>query len=623
MRRRPTWFGGVVLAIALTVIGSSALAYFTSGGLGTASAAVTTLSAPTITTALPSAGGTVSLAWTNVSAPGPEAVKYYVSRDGGDPDGNCAAPAVPAAATTCGDDEVSIGTHSYTVTAVWRSWSATSTVKIATVTVGQATHLTVTAATATPAVAAADNLTITAKDASENTVTTYTGLHSLVFSGASASPSGTTPTVVNASGSVVAFGSATALTFTAGVASVASSKNGLMRLYRAAASSIAATESSTGITTTAPPLVTPTPGAAAKYALAATTTTPTAGTAANLTITAQDTYGNTATAYTGSHSLVFSGASASSSGAVPTVSDSAGTDVAFGTATAIGFSAGVATASGIVNGEMTLYKSGATSVKATEGSITNATALAVTVASSAAIKLVLSAVTTTPVAAAADNLTLTALDVYGNTASAYAGTKNITFSGGSASPSGAAATVVNSAGTAINFGSVTALAFTAGIAAVASSKNGVMKLNKAGAASVTATDGTFTTAALAFTVATGAATRLGMSSLTASAGTIGSPCLFTCAVTLLGNSGTVSANVAVTDSVGNVVSEVGTGHTAKITSTAGTLAETTLTIAATGPAVSATRFTYTAPVNGNFSNTITAATLAGTAYTSATATTSK
>jgi hypothetical protein len=47
------------------------------------------------------------------------------------------------------------------------------------------------------------------------------------------------------------------------------------------------------------------------------------------------------------------------------------------------------------------------------------------------------------------------------------------------------------------------------------------------------------------------------------------------------------------------------------------------TIEAAGLAVSATTFTYTAPPNGSFTNTITAATSSGTNYTSATATASK
>jgi hypothetical protein len=373
----PRWFTGTLLAIALTLVGGSALAYFTGDGLGRASAAVTQLSAPTIASATPGAGGTVALAWSSVSPPGPETVKYYVTRDGGDPAGNCAAPAVPAAATSCNDGGVSVGTHSYRVTAIWRSWSATSAVKTATVAVGEATHFTLTAATTAPAVGAADKLTITARDANENVVATYSGSHSLVFSGASSSPSGAAPTVVD------------------------------------------------------------------------------------------------------------------------------------------------------------------------------------------------------------------------------------------------------SAGTAVNFGSPTALTFTAGVAAVASAKNGVMKLNNAGAAAVAASDGTFTTPAVAFTVSTGAPTRLAISSPSASAGTIGSPCVFTCTVTKIGNGGALSANVAATDGLGNVVSELGSGHTAKITASTGSLAEGTLTLAATGPAISATRFTFTAPVNGNFTATVTIATLAGTAYTGATATVTK
>jgi hypothetical protein len=620
MRRRRPWIA-VLAAAGLTLLGGSALAYFTSGGLGTASAAVTALSVPTITAATPSSGGSVALAWTSVGAPGPEAVKYYVTRDGGSPGGNCAAPNVPAATTTCNDAGASVGTHSYTVTAVWRSWSATGAVKAATVTVGEATHFTLSASTTTPAANAAVNLTITAKDEKENTVTAYLGSHPLAFSGATSSPSGSAPTVVDDSGAVVAFGSATAITFTAGVATVASAKNGVMKLYRAGSTSIAAGEVGRSITTTAPLALTVSALTATKYALTASTATPAAGGATNLTITAQDTYGNTATSYTGSHSLVFSGASASPGGTQPTVSNSSGTDVAFGGATAIAFSAGVAAASGVSNGKMTIYRSGAAAITAAEGAtITTPTALAVTVAAGPAGKLVLGATTTAPVAAATDDLTLTAQDAYANTASAYAGARNITFSGASASPSGAAATVVNSEGGAIAFGSATSLTFTAGVAAVAAAKNGVMTLNKAGATSVSASDGTISTATpLALTVAAGAATRLAMSGLTASAGTVGSPCLFACTIAKLGNSGTVSANLAVTDSVGNTVSNLGSGHTVKVTTTIGALAEATLTIAATGSAMSATRFTFTAPSNGNYSATITAASLAGTVYTSATA----
>lgn len=610
----------VAVALAAALVGS-AFAYFTSQGLGTANAAVSSLSKPTITAATAAAGGTVSLTWSAATAPGEEAVKYYVTRDGGDAGGTCAAPAVPTAAISCKDSEVAIGTHVYTVTAVWRSWSSTSATRSATVTVGEATHFTIAAASLTPTVGVADNLTITAKDENEATVTTYTGSHPLVFSGATASPGGTAPTVANSSGTAVAFGSSTALTFASGVVTVTSTKNGVLKLYRAATANIVATEGS--ITTTTPLTISATPAGATKYVLAVQSTTPTVGVGDDLTITAQDAYGNTAIAYTGSHNLVFSGAVASPGGTLPTVSDSAGNDIAFGTATPIVFSAGVATASGEENGEMTLYKSAtAASVKATEGTITN-TAISVTPVAGPAVKLVLTPATLTPVAAASDNLTTTAQDVYGNTATSYTGSKSITFAGATTSLSGAAPNVTNTAGAAINFGAATVLTFTNGATA-----SRVLKLNKAEVANVTATDGTISTAApVTFTVSVGSPTRWALTSVVASAGSIASPCLFTCAITLLGNSGTVAANVSVTDSVGNTVSELGSGHTAKVTAT-GTAGATvtggaSLAIPATGPAVSETRFTYTAPTSGAFSNTVTAAVLAGTAYTSATATASK
>jgi hypothetical protein len=234
---------------------------------------------------------------------------------------------------------------------------------------------------------------------------------------------------------------------------------------------------------------------------------------------------------------------------------------------------------------------------------------------------VLSSSTLTPVAATGFNITTTAQDTYGNTATGYAGSKNITFAGAAASPDGTQPTVVNSAGTAINFGSTTSLSFTSGVATPLSSKNGFTKLNKAGAAAITASDSTISTpSSLALTVSTGTASRLGLIETTSSAGSIGSPCLFTCTITKLGNSGTVKAKVAITDSVGNTVSNLGAAKTVTITATGGTIIGSPLSIPEAGPSVSASQFTYTAPASGSFTNTITAA---STGYTSATATASK
>ena len=168
------------------------------------------------------------------------------------------------------------------------------------------------------------------------------------------------------------------------------------------------------------------------FVLGATSTTPTAGAADNLTITAKDAKGGTVTTYTGSHSLTFSGASTGPNGTVPTVADNSGTATAFGSATALTFTAGVASVSSTKNGVMKLYKSGATSIEASDGSISTATPLAVTVTSATAAKFVPTAASATPTAGEADNLTITALDTYGNLATTYTGSKNLTFSGASA-----------------------------------------------------------------------------------------------------------------------------------------------------------------------------------------------
>ncbi len=616
--------GAFATAASIVALCGSAFAYFSATGAGDATASVGKFSAPTISSALPAVGGTVALTWTAVTAPGTGTVTYAVIRDNGEPAGNCPTVSSGGTGLTCTDSGLTVGTHTYTVTAKWRTWSSTSGSTQAKVTVGVATHFSIGASSTTPGAGVGDNLTITALDEKDSTVTTYTGSHSLTFSGASSSPGGNAPTVANSSGTAVAFGSATVISFTLGVASVVSStKNGLMKLYKAGSASVSVGD---GSIESEPDLaVTVASGAATKITLSAASTTPTAGAADNLTTTAYDTYGNVATAYAGSRNLTFSTASASPSGEIPTVTDSSGTATAFGSATAILFTAGVASVSGSGNGVMKLYKSGATSLKVSDGTFTSAV-ITVTVAAAPAVKLSLSAASTTPTAGASDSLTTTALDTYGNTATAYTGARNITFSGATASPSGAAPTVANSSGTAVAFGTATAINFTSGVATVVSStKNGVMKLNKVETAGVTATDGSISTSSgLAITVLIGAAAKLYLTHVTVSAGSIGAGCFFTCAITGLGNSGTVKANVAVTDSVGNPISALGTGHAVKITATAGsTVVGTPLALPSTGLAETATQFTYTSKSSGTFSDTITAATSEGTTYTSATATASR
>ena len=612
-----------LLLIATVAIGGNALGFFTANGSGTASAAVTNLTAPTISAATAAVGGTLTLTWGATVAPGAGAVTYYVTRDGGEPAGNCPTKAAPTTVVTCKDTGLAVGEHSYTVTALWETWSATSAVKKASVTIGETVKFTIAGSTSTPTAGGTVNLTITAKDENDKTVTTYTGSHSLVFAGADSSPGGNAPTVVSnvSSSSAVAFGTATPLTFSSGVSVVASSKNGVMKIYDAGPASVTATEGS--ITPPTPLALTVSPAAAKSFVLAADSTSPNVGQEVDLTITAFDTYGNLATGYTGSKNITFSGASASPAGNAATATNSSGSPIAFGGTTALSFNNGVAEADEGDGGEIVIYKSGSSTVKAAEGStVTTPTGVTLTVAQGAATKLALSASTSTQTAGTGFNVTTTAQDVYGNAVTTYTGSKNLTFSGASASPAGTLPTVVNSAGTAVNFGSATALTFVNGVATPASSKNGFMKLALAGATSVSATDGTLSTATpLALTVNVGSASKLALGELTASAGSIGSTCFFTCAVSGLGNSGTIKAKIAITDSMGNPISNVGAAKTVTVTvSSGGTIAGSPLSVPASGVAVSGTQFTYTAPASSNFNHTITAA---SSGYSSATVTATK
>jgi hypothetical protein len=498
----------------------------------------------------------------------------------------------------------------------------TPTALVVTVAAAPAVKFTLSASATSLTAGGSSNLTTIALDTYGNVATAYAGAKNLTFSGASAIGTNK-PTVSNSSGTATAFGTATAITFIAGVATISTTKNGVMKLYDAEEASISVSDGS--ISSEVPLAVTVSPAAASKLLLAAATTPVTAGSADNLTTTAQDTYGNTATTYTGAHNLTFSGATASPGGNLPTVSDSAGTDVAFGTATPISFSEGVASVSGGKNGVMKLYKIGATSIKATDGTFTTAN-ISVTVTVASASKFLLAAATATPVAAANDSLTITAQDPYGTTATTYTGSHNLTFSGSSASPSGALPTVADSAGTAINFGEATAITFTSGVATVVSTtKNGAMKLNRAGAASITVSDGSISNPTpLAVTVSAGAAARWGLANINISAGTLGPACLFTCTLTGIGNSGTVTAKVVATDSVGNTANAIGTGHAAKVTTSGGgTISGTPLAIPSTGAAESATTFTFTSKSSGTFSEIVTVAFSTGTAYTAATLTASK
>jgi hypothetical protein len=454
------------LLLILALAGApAALAYWATSGSGSATGAVGALSAPQIGSATAGAG-TVAVNWTAVSAPAGGTVSYYVTRDGAAASGACPSAATPSAQTSCTDTGVPIGSHSYAVVAVWRSWTATSASMAVEVQTGPATHLVLTPATATPTAGAGDELTIVAKDASENTVAGYTGAKSLTFAGAS-TIGASQPTVADSGGTARAFGTAETIDFSEGVATVSGQNNGVMRLYKAETTHITVTDGTLGNGGGAAVTVGP---ATASSLTVPTPSAQTAGAPFETTLTALDAYGNTASGYTGAKAIAFSGPSSSPSSTAPKYPAS------------VSFSAGVGAAS------ITLYKAESTTLSANDGSISGGSG-GFTVNPATAASLSLGAASATPTAGEADNLSISALDAYGNAATGYAGTHALTF-GGASTIGANKPTVSSSSGTATAFGTATPIGFTSGVATVSGANNGAMRLYSAETAKVTVSDGT-------------------------------------------------------------------------------------------------------------------------------------
>jgi hypothetical protein len=457
--------------IALSLLVASAFAYWSNAGEASASASLATLSAPTISSATAGAG-TVALTWSAVTPPAGGTVEYFVTRDGGAPSSGCPSSGSHSTATSCTDTGLSIGAHEYTVTAVWRTWTATSTAKSATVAFGPATHLVLEAASTTPTAGTTDNLTITAKDASGDTVRTYTGAHSLIFEGAEESPNATKPVVIDRSNVARSFGEATEITFTEGKATVASSRNGVMELYNAETAEVVVSEGSLG---NGAGLAVTVKVAATKKLSVPTPGEQEAGVAFNVTLTATDEWGNITTSYSGAKTLAWSGPG-NSPAPFKTVHEypTSATTVTFangvGTASAIELYAAVATVT------VTLTVKEGSTVKGVSGPF----GVKAAAASSFSVP--------TPseqTAGTAFNVKITAIDEWGNTAKSYAGAKTLVWSGPSNSPSGQAPSYPSTA---------TTVTFTAGVGTATTIKlydaqNTTLKVTEG---TIEGTTGTFT-----------------------------------------------------------------------------------------------------------------------------------
>ena len=668
---RLRWIAATTV-VALSLPAPGAVAYWSNAGEVNASANLATLSAPTISGAAPGAG-TVALTWSAVTPPAGGTVEYYVTRDGGAPSGGCPSSGSPSTATSCTDTGVSVGAHEYTVTAVWRTWTATSTAKSVTVTFGPATHFQIGAASTTPTAGETDNLTITAKDASNNTVTTYAGAKTLTFSEPASSPSGKAPSYP------------ATVTFTTGAGPAA------IKLYDAQTTTVKATEGT--LEGTSPSLTVK--AAATKKLTVPTPSEQEAGIAFNVTLTATDEYGNLTTSYTGAKTLTWSGPASSPSGQAPEYPT---------TATSVTFTEGVGTAS-----QVTLYDAQNTTLKAKEGTI-EGTSGSFTVKAGPAGGFSVPA-QSERTAGTAFNVTVTALDAWHNIAKSYVGAKTLLWSGPASSPSGQApsypATVTFTAGVSAassiklydaqsttlkategaiegatgtftvkaaatkkfsvpapseqeagvafnvtltatdewgNLATSYAGSKTLAFSEPSSSPSGQAPEYPASATTVTFTEGVGIASLLklydaqsttlkvkegaavvgtsgSFTVKASTAERFAWAHPAVTAGSIEGTCLFTCTTTSIKNGKKFTAHASVTDKYGNIVSNIGGATTkAKVekASGEGTLTNATgLSIPTSGLAESSTIFEYTSPASGTSEAVLKLKVEEGTAYTEA------
>jgi hypothetical protein len=273
-----------------------------------------------------------------------------------------------------------IGTQSLTATDT-QTGSITGTQSGIAVSAGAASTLTVSAATSATA-GTAFSVTVAAKDPYGNTATGYTGTVHFTSSDVQAVlPANYTFTAADAGSH----------TFTSGVTLKTAGSQSLTATDTVAGS---ITGSQSGITVNA---------ASASTLIVSAASSATAGTALTVTVTAKDTYGNTATGYTGTVHF--------------TSSDAQATLPADG-----GLSSGVGAFS------VTFKTAGNQSVTATDtvNSLITGSQAGITVNPAGASTLTVSGFPASATAGTAGSITVLAKDAYGNTATGYTGTVHFT-----------------------------------------------------------------------------------------------------------------------------------------------------------------------------------------------------
>lgn len=508
-------------------------------------------------------GTSVNLTWSASTTVGGRPVGGYLVNRYPGASGGTATPAAqgtcagnPVAATTCTETNVPPGTWYYTITPALGAWHGAESPRSNGASAADTFAL---SGATTLTAGTASTLTITAKAGSQTDVG-YTGPRTLTFAGPGNAPNGTLPSYNNGNSSV---------TFTNGVATIP------LTLYKAEGATLSVANGPV----TGNMAITVSPAAATQLGVSVPSS-PTAGTQQTVTLTALDAYQNKAASYTGNKTLTWSGPGNAPSGQTPSYPSS------------VSFSNGAATAT------ITLYRAETTTLTASDSAISG-TSASFTVAAAATTQLNVPT-PATQTAGTPFTLTITAQDQYQNKTTSYSGSKSLAWSGPANAPAGQTPTYPGS----VTFSSGTGTAS--------------ITLVKAESPTLKASDGAINGTSGSFTINPGAATNLAWTSASTTKGTISSPCFFTCTVTGISN-GTLTAYVAVTDTDGNTVNNLGAGTTISLAAPDGGVTPTTLSVPASGAAQTG-QFTFN-PQNGNWTSDRLIASLGS--YVSATATLSK
>jgi hypothetical protein len=655
--------GGLFVWASLLAMAGPGAAYFTTTASGKVTAGVATINGPTGVTLVQS-GTTIAVSWSAAALSTGGAVQgYYVKRSDGAT--VCGIPTL-VTALTCTDSTVPAGTHTYSVTAVYNSWTSTSTSGSYTT----LTSPTITAEPPSPSNSTSAGFGFAGGNGSSyqcqldgggygacTSPLTYSGLgqgpHTFSVSAASGSSTGpatsytwtvdTTPptqTLSLASGASGAYLSGTTLYYRPTAAGSFKLADAVSDAGTGPASAAFPNIATSGWAHAAETVTTPAGG---PYTSSTFSWTATPSTPVGYAVTGADVAGNTS-----STALRFVGDSTPPSGGALTVNGTAAlspgstsqaanstsfivgsrtdyTDTGSGVASSVltvqseslsdstcgaPGSAGPFTSattisgttqpSGIVAGYCYLYTLTGTD------NVGNVASISTTVVDSVVSFQVTTQVTvaTAGVATSANAIVLTAIR-NGVTDTAYTGA-TLSWSGAASGPSGTAPTLPTNP------------TWTAGVATFG------ITLVDAETATLTVTDGTRSVTLSPITVNPGPATNVAWTAVSSPAG-VPTPCLFTCTYASgFGNTQTWSAQVSITDAQGNVVSNLGAGHTVLITLSGSASGRGTTTpaspasfaIPAAGPATSAAQLQYTSVAHGNYADTLTAA---STGYTSAAA----